>query len=70
MIKLPHEVIGRAIADEDFRKRLFDDPKKTLSSIGVTVDDETIGQLAALDPATVEKMLKAAGDQLGQAAAM
>ena len=68
MIKLPHEVIGRAIADEDFRKRLFTNPRQTLADEGGEVDDATLKQLEALDPETVEKMLEAAGGQLGQAA--
>jgi hypothetical protein len=69
MIKLPHEVIGRAIADADFRKRLLADPAGTLKDAGISVDDDTIKQLEALDPATVEKMVAAAGDELGEAAA-
>lgn len=68
MIKLPHEIIGRAIADEDFRKRLFSEPANTLADAGVEVDDDTLKQLEALDLETVERMLEAAGDQAGKAA--
>ncbi len=69
MIKLPHETIGKAIADADFRKRLLEDPRATLAADGVKADDDTISQIEALDPATVEKMLSDAGGALGDAAA-
>lgn len=69
MIKLPHEVIGKAVADADFRKRLFEDPHGTLSAEGISADDATIAKLEALDIDTVEKMLSSAGGELGDAAA-
>lgn len=69
MIKLPHEVIGKAVADADFRSRLLSDPRATLAAEGVTTDDATISKIGALDPATVEKMLADAGGALGDAAA-
>ncbi len=70
MIKLPHETIGKAIADADFRKRLLADPRATLAADGVHADDATISKIAALDPDVVEKMLSDAGGALGDAAAM
>lgn len=70
MIKLPHETIGKAIADADYRNRLMADPRATLAADGVSVDDATIAEIAALDPAKVEKMLADAGGALGDAAAV
>ncbi len=69
MIKLPHDIIGRAIADETFRADLFTNPREALAAANVSVDEATIAQLEALDLATVEKMLEAAGGEAGQAAA-
>ena len=69
MIKLPHDVIGKAVADSDFRHRLFGDPRATLADEGVEVDEATLQGLEALDIEVVEKMLADAGGALGAAAA-
>ncbi len=69
MIKLPPEIIGKAVADTDYRERLLADPRGTLEADGVKVDDATIDAIAALDSDKVEKMLSDAGGAMGGAAA-
>jgi hypothetical protein len=70
MIKLPPEIIGKAVADSNYRDRLLADPRATLKADGVNVDDATVDAIAALDADKVDKMLADAGGALGDAAAV
>ncbi len=49
------ELIGRALFDAEFRERLLADPEGTLRAEGIEPDEETLGHLAKLDPAMLEK---------------
>lgn len=48
------ELIGRAIIDADFRKRLLADPQGTIEAEGFEVEPELIEQLKGIDPAAAE----------------
>jgi len=43
-----HELVGRAVLDVEFRKRLMEDPEQAAKEMGFTL---TAQQLAALNPA-------------------
>ena len=70
MIKLPNEIMGRAISDAEFRKSLFADPEGTLKAANVSVDAATLAALKNLDPKAVDAYLGNAGAAVGDAAAM
>jgi hypothetical protein len=43
-----HELVGRAVLDVEYRKRLMEDPQKAAQEMGFALTEE---QLAALKPA-------------------
>lgn len=44
-----HELIGRAVADADFRAALLQDPAKAVAGAGFTLTDEQLAGLKAMD---------------------
>ena len=54
MSKGRDELIGRAVMDADFRKRLLADPEKVVAEDGYEIDDELLAQLRNIDPAAAE----------------
>jgi hypothetical protein len=47
-------LIGRAVIDPDFRRRLLTDPEATIAAEGYEVSPEIMGQLKGMDPAAAE----------------
>ena len=54
-------LVGRAILDRDFRRRLLDDPDGTVKSEGFSITDTEMDQIrdAARDRATTDQKLDA-----------
>ena len=57
--KKMYELIGRAIADPDFRAALIADPDKATKEAGYELTDEEIASLREID-------LKAGAEELGE----
>ena len=57
--KKMYELIGRAIADPDFRAALIADPDKAIKEAGYELTDEEIASLREID-------LKAGAEELGE----
>jgi acyl-CoA hydrolase len=57
--KKMNELIGRAIADPDFRAALIADPDKAIKEAGYELTDEEIASLREID-------LKARAEELGE----
>jgi hypothetical protein len=43
-------LIGRVILDEEFRKRLFADPGRTIREAGLSLTDQEMAALESVDP--------------------
>jgi hypothetical protein len=69
MIRLPPEVIGRAMSDAAFRKQLFDDPRAALDAAGLSADDATVDAIKKLDQGAVEEFIHGLGNAVGDNAA-
>ena len=69
MIRLPPEIIGRAMSDAGFRKSLFADPRATLEKAGLKADDEVVVAIRKLDETAVEEFIAGLGDAVGDRAA-
>lgn len=65
MVKLPNEIVGRALSDSDFRKRLFEEPAATLLAEGVEASPETVAALQNIDPLVIERFVEDAGGAAG-----
>jgi len=52
-----YELVGRALADAEFRKSLKEDPEATLQSTGYRLDPEQIASLKKADLSTVAESL-------------
>ena len=57
-----HEVLGRAIVDEKFRKNLFKDAKTACEAEGLGLEAHQYAQIKSIDRAAFEQ---AAGDLAG-----
>lgn len=44
-----HELLGRAMVDEGFRKSLIADPAAAVSGMGISLTDEQLAALKATD---------------------
>jgi len=60
-------LLGRAVADEAFRARLFDDPRQAALDAGYDLTAEQLAALKALDVQTIaealdERLVKKVGD--------
>jgi hypothetical protein len=63
------ELLGRALADEAFRARLFDDPQRAARDVGCALTAEQLAALKALDVQTIaealdERLIKKVGGGL------
>ncbi len=54
-------IIGRAVTDADFRKRLLADPAATLEAEGFEADPELVEAIRKVDPAAAESALATLG---------
>lgn len=59
MEQIPPELIGRAVQDPEFRRRLLADPKKTVAEEGYELDEDQIEALQQLDPEAIDKAIDA-----------
>lgn len=59
--KQMYELLGRALADEDFRARLFDDPRQAAQEAGF---DLTAEQLAALKASDLQSVADSLDERL------
>ena len=64
-----NELVGRAIVDQDFRKKLLTDPDKVIKDEGFDIAPEILAKLKAIDPvaaeAAVSKLEENFGDPAG-----
>jgi hypothetical protein len=58
MAKGKDELIGRAVVDADFRKRLLTDPEGVIASEGYEVEPDVIEKIKQLDPDAAEAAAK------------
>ena len=58
-----HELIGRAVADPEFRTKLVEDPEKTIKEAGYELTEE---QLAALKAADMSDLSEALDERLSK----
>lgn len=62
-MKTEKELIGRAVVDPEFRKRLLADPEGVIASEGYEVSAETLAELKktiAMTPAAVDAAIETA----------
>lgn len=59
MDKIPPELIGRAIQDPDFRRRLLADPQGAVTAEGYELDQDQIEALQELDPEAIDEAIEA-----------
>jgi len=52
-----HELIGRAVADPEFRAALIEDPEKAIAEIGYELTEEQLAGLKATDLKTLSEGL-------------
>jgi hypothetical protein len=62
-----HEVIGRAVLDQAFRKALFDDPKATCEAAGLPLQPHQYAQISAYDREAFEMACRDLGAADGSA---
>jgi hypothetical protein len=53
-----YEIIGRAVADPEFRKRLIADPKATAQESGYTLTDEQVALLKSAEGEGLASLLE------------
>jgi len=54
MAKDREALIGRAVTDDAFRRRLLADPEGTLKAEGYDVDPAVVAQLRTIDPTAAD----------------
>lgn len=59
MDKIPADIIGRAVQDAEFRRRLLTDPRGTAAEAGYDLDHQQIQALQNLDSEAIEAALGA-----------
>ncbi len=59
MEQIPPELIGRAVQDPDFRRRLLADPEEAVAAEGYELDEDQIEALQQLDPEAIDKAIEA-----------
>lgn len=57
--QIPPELIGRAVQDADFRRRLLDDPEEAVTAEGYRLEPEQIEALRRLDARAVDEAIDA-----------
>ncbi|HUG33088.1 MAG TPA: Os1348 family NHLP clan protein [Acidimicrobiia bacterium] len=59
MEQFPPELLGRAMQDPDFRRRLLTDPHGVVTAEGYDLDGAQLDALSRLDPETVDDAIDA-----------
>ena len=62
MANIPTDVIGRAVADAEFRVALLSDPVAANVKYSLGLSDDQINAIAELDPAGFEDLMAGGGD--------
>lgn len=57
--QIPPELIGRAVQDADFRRRLLDDPEEAVAAEGFRLEPDQIAALRRLDARAVDEAIDA-----------
>ena len=65
MAKGKEELIGRAVVDADFRKRLLADPEGVIAAEGYEIDAELLEQIKNVDPEAAEAAAGAVDGEFG-----
>ena len=58
MEQMPHEVIGKAIQDPDFRRELLNDPDEALAKAGLELSEAHKEALRNLEPDAVDAAIE------------
>ncbi len=53
-----NEILGRALVDVDFQKRLLDNPEKALRDEGIEPTEDLIAQLKQLDAKKMQSAMR------------
>ena len=53
-----NEILGRALVDVDFQKRLLDNPEKALRDEGIEPTEDLIAQLKQLDAKKMQSVMR------------
>ncbi len=59
MDQIPPELVGKAIQDPDFRRRLLSDPETVVRAEGWDLTEDQMQALRDLDPRAVEEAIDA-----------
>ena len=59
MDQLPPELIGRAVQDPEFRRRLLTDPRGLVAAEGYQLDDDQLEALSGLDAGRIDDAIDA-----------
>lgn len=59
MDQLPPELIGRAVQDPEFRRRLLTDPRGLVAAEGYHLDDDQLEALSNLDADRIDDAIDA-----------
>ena len=54
-----HTLVGKAVTDPEFCRRLVSDPEGTLKASGVSATPEMLGALRSIDAGAVQKLAAA-----------
>lgn len=49
-------LVGKALFDDDFRRRLIEDPEKAVRSLRYRLDPAQAGRIRSLDPMALEQV--------------
>jgi len=66
MARTYDELIGRAVSDADFRRRLLTDPEGVIHTDGYDVAPEIVAQIKAIDPSAAEAAAQDIESEVGQ----
>ena len=53
-----NEILGRALVDVDFQKRLLDNPEKALRDEGIEPAEDLLAQLKQLDAKKMQSVMR------------
>lgn len=58
MEKIPHEIIGKAIQDTEFRHQLLNDPDAAIAESGYELDEDQMEALRNLDSEAIDRAIE------------
>ncbi len=60
-----NELVGQAIIDADFRKKLLADPEQVIADEGYEIDQAVVDKLKAIDPVAAEAAVSKLEENFG-----